>query len=141
VAGTARQAARVQPAYRRHLAELEGLEGSAVLADRAMRNARVLTRRSLSVVRDGHEVSALAALLTDVVRGVEELASALGAGAEPTHARQRLTDAAHRVDPFTLAPDDFQVQGLVLLLRSLVVDLLEAAGVQDGIARESLPEI
>jgi hypothetical protein len=36
---------------------------------------------------------------------------------------------------------DWHVQGLVLLQRSLVVDLLEAAGADPQTARDALPEI
>jgi len=160
-AGSARQAARVSPAFRRHGPELEALEGAAVLADRAMRNTRVLVRRGVLVVAGGlhdgppgadgerspapdgaeHDLTALAALVDDVRRGAEELAAALGAGATPTLARARLAAAAERADPWTVAPDDWHVQGLVLLLRSLVVDLEEAAGMDPGDARAHLPEM
>ena len=141
VAGSAREAARVSPAFRRHRGELASLEGSAVLADRAMRNARVLTRRSLGVVRDGHDVAALAALVQEVAEGAEVLTTALASGAPGARAQQRLLAAAHRTDPWAVAAEDWQVQGLVLLLRSLVVDLLEAAGVEEGAARAALPAL
>jgi hypothetical protein len=45
------------------------------------------------------------------------------------------------MDPFTLADGDWQVQSVVLLLRSLVVDLLEVAGADPADARALLPEI
>jgi hypothetical protein len=45
------------------------------------------------------------------------------------------------MDPFVLAPGDWQVQSDVLLLRSLVVDLLEVAGTDPAEARALLPEI
>ncbi|NMM30259.1 MAG: hypothetical protein HHJ10_04250 [Cellulomonas sp.] len=61
-------------------------------------------------------------------------------GATPTQARSELWAVARSLDPFVLAPDDWQVQSLVLLLRSLAVDLLEAAGVSPEEARAALPE-
>ena len=62
-------------------------------------------------------------------------------GATPTQARTELLAVTRRLDPFVLAPDDWQVQSLVLLLRSLAVDLLEAAGVSPDDARAALPEL
>lgn len=140
-AAGARESARVSPAFRRHRDELGELERAAVQADRAMRNARVLVRRSRSVVREVHDVTALADLLSEVLLGTEELAAALGSGADPTRARARLAGAARGADPFAVAPDDWHVQSLVLLLRSLVVDLLETAGAGPAEAREDLPEM
>jgi len=160
-AASARQVARVSPAYRKHGAELGSLEGAAVLADRAMRNTRVLVRRSMLVVAGGlddgrhgpdgdrspapdgavHDLTALAALVDGVRAGAESLAEALGTGGLPTVARDRLAAAAASADPWRIAPDDWHVQGLVLLLRSLVVDLEEAAGMDPGDARAHLPEM
>jgi hypothetical protein len=45
------------------------------------------------------------------------------------------------MDPFRLAPGDWQVQSVVLLMRSFVVDLLEVAGADPAAARAPLPEI
>ncbi|HWS57923.1 MAG TPA: FUSC family protein [Actinotalea sp.] len=142
-AASARQGARVSPAFRRHGPELAALEAAAVLADRAMRNTRVLVRRALLVVGgdDQHDLAALATLVDGVRAGTEELAVALAAGAVPARARERLAAAAEDADPWTVAPDDWHVQGLVLLLRSLVVDLEEAAGMEPTDARAHLPEM
>lgn len=141
VAGTSRQNARVSPAFRRHLGELGELEAAAVLGDRAMRNARVLTRRAGVLVDQEHDVTALAALVGEVADAADGLASALGSGGSRTAARERLAAVAERTDPWAVSPDDWHVQGVVLLLRSLVVDLEEAAGVEPGAARAHLPEI
>lgn len=140
-AAAARQSARVSPAFRRHVAELGGLEAAAVSVDRAMRNARVLVRRSRVTVRDEHDVRALAALVADVADVTADLAMSLGAGADLERVRRRLEGVAERTDPWSVSAEDWHVQGLVLLLRSLVVDLLEAAGVDPGAARSHLPEI
>ncbi len=140
-AGAARQSARVSPAFRRHLDELRRLEAAAVSVDRAMRSARVLARRSRVVVRDAHDVAALAVLVGEVADATEELGRTLGRGADLDRARQRLAAAAARTDPWAVSAEDWQVQGLVLLLRSLVVDLLEAAGAEPEDARSHLPGI
>ncbi len=140
-AASAAELVRLAPAHRRHRPELTRMVDTAVLVDRAVRNARVLARRAVTAVADGHDAPALADTVAATARGVEDLAAALGSGAEPRGARERLLTVAASLDPYTLAPDDWQVQSLVLLLRSLVVDLLEAAGVPPGEARQALPEL
>lgn len=145
-AASARQVAAVSPAFRRHRAELAELEAAAVLADRAMRNARVLARRARSVagrtdpgVAEG--LDALADVLDTVRAGTQDLGTALSTGATPVGARRTLTAAAQAVDPWRISPGDLHVQGLALLLRSLVVDLEETAGIGPEAARAALPEI
>ncbi|HEY0186329.1 MAG TPA: FUSC family protein [Cellulomonas sp.] len=142
-ATAARDLARVSPAARRHRTELAWIGQSAVRVDRAVRNARVLARRTVSVVEAGHQeaLAPVADAVDRVALAADALAGALGSGVEPLRARGELLVLAGELDPFTLAPDDWQVQSLVLLLRSLVVDLLEASGVDPGEAREALPEI
>ena len=141
-ARTAGELARVSPTIRHHRAELVGLERDAVLVDRAMRNARVLVRRGLAAVTAGtHDLSAIADQVEVVARGAEELSAALAAGRDPQRARTQLLGVAAMTDPFALGAQDWHVQSLVLLLRSLVVDLLEAAGTGPQEARDALPEI
>lgn len=142
VAANAGELARVSPAIRRFRDELADLSGTAVLIDRAMRNARVLARRALAAVEaQTHDMASIAAQVEATARATDDLASALRAGKDPERARARLLEVSRALDPFQLAARDWQVQSLVLLQRSLVVDLLEAAGVSPRDARESLPEI
>ena len=63
-------------------------------------------------------------------------ASSGGATGSATDAIAR---AGRRADP-ALAPDDLHAQQLVLLLRSLVVDLAESIGVEPDEARDLRPE-
>lgn len=141
VAGTAREGARLSPAFRRHLDELGRTQTAAVLADRAMRNLRVLVRRSGVVVAGDHDLVLLVHLVDELASATDLLAAELGAGAETTRSHARLLAVAAAADPYVVAPTDLLVQGLVLLMRSLVVDLLEAGGAGPGEARDALPEI
>ena len=138
---TARDLARMSPAARRYRDELTASVSAAVLLDRAVRNARVLIRRSVTVVEDGHPAQAVGELLDTAAGAADALAQAYGSGRDPAGARAALTSVAQGLDPFRLAPDDWQAQSLVLLARSLVVDLLEAAGADPGVARAALPEL
>jgi uncharacterized membrane protein YgaE (UPF0421/DUF939 family) len=142
-AASARDLARVSPAARRHRTELLWIGQSAVRVDRAVRNARVLARRSLATVQaeQPHDLGAVADAVDRAALASDALAAALGAGAEPIRAREELLTLAAGLDPFTVTPDDWQAQSLLLLVRSLVVDLLEASGVDARTARETLPEI
>ncbi len=144
---SARGAARVSPAFRRHLPELDELQGAAVLADRAMRNTRVLVRRARAVVdqaggtEPGAALGALAALVHDLRLAADDLSIVLAGGGAADEVRQRLAEVAQHADPARLAPDDWHVHGLVMLTRSLVVDLEEAAGASPEEARAWLPDL
>lgn len=142
-AASASDLARVSPAARRHRTELAWIGQSAVRVDRAVRNARVLARRGLATVEaePPHDLGAVADAVDRVALAADALAAALAAGAEPLRSREELLRLAGDLDPFVLSPDDWQAQSLVLLLRSLVVDLLEASGVDPRAAREALPEL
>lgn len=142
-ASSARDLARVSPAARRHRTELLWIGQSAVRVDRAVRNARVLARRALATVQaeQPHDLGPVADAVDRAALASDALAAALGAGAEPLRAREELLTLAAELDPFTATPDDWQAQSLLLLVRSLVVDLLEASGVDARTARETLPEI
>jgi len=141
-ADNARDLARISPTIRKYRAELTDLGRSAVLVDRAMRNTRVLARRSLAAVEvQTHDMTTIATQIEATAQATDELAAALGTGRVPERARTQLLAVAEALDPFALAPRDWHVQALVLLHRSLVVDLLEAAGVPPQEARDSLPEI
>jgi uncharacterized membrane protein YgaE (UPF0421/DUF939 family) len=142
-AASARDLARVSPAARRHRTELLWVGQSAVRVDRAVRNARVLARRSLATVQaeQPHDLGPVADAVDRAALASDALAAALGSGTEPLRAREELLTLAAELDPFTVTPDDWQAQSLLLLVRSLVVDLLEASGVDARTARETLPEI
>ncbi|MNW66957.1 hypothetical protein D3C74_454790 [compost metagenome] len=69
------------------------------------------------------------------------LAEAIGAGKDPVTAREILAETAAAADPRTVGAGDWQVQSLVMLLRSPIVDTLEAAGMSPREAREALTEL
>ena len=141
VAVGARDMARVSPRWLRYRDELTELQTASAQGDRALRNARVIARRSITLCAGDHDLSGLAGVVDELATATERLADALGAGKGLERPRETLRDLATRMDPFVLAPDDWQVQSVVLLLRSLVVDLLEVAAEDPAEARALLREI
>lgn len=128
---------------RRHRDEIVRLEKQAVLVERAMRSVRVLARRAAVTV--GHADPALLDPVADLVEryavGVQELASAVSRGTGLGAARAALEEVGHAADPHTLGAGAWEVQSLVMLLRSPVVDTLEAAGATGQEARAALTEL
>jgi hypothetical protein len=131
----------VSPRWPRYREELTALQAAAALGDRALRNARVTARRSIPLCAGDHDLTGLADVVAELASATERLAEALGGGIWLERPRGTLADVASRMDPFRLAAGDWQVQSVVLLLRSLVVDLLEVAGTDAAEARALLPEI
>lgn len=138
---SAHELAKVAPSARRRRDELDALVDAAVRTDRAVRNARVLARRSAALLAGEHDLARVAEDVRRAAAATDELAAALGAGRVPERARADLLALGAGLDPFAVAADDWQVQSLVLLLRSLVVDLLEAAGVPQPEAAACLPRL
>ena len=141
VAVGSRDMARVSPRWLRYRDELTWLQAAAAMGDRALRNARVIARRSITLSSGDHDLAGLADVVEELAVATTRLAEAIGAGTRQDRARATLADLARRMDPFRLAPGDWQVQSVVLLLRSLVVDLLEVAGTDAAEARTLLPDI
>ncbi|MBD7994967.1 FUSC family protein [Arthrobacter sp. Sa2CUA1] len=135
----AREVARISPAYRRYLAELGDLRGSVSYLDLAIRNSRVLARRTTSVINHAalsdEAVEKVSEVINDTADAVDVLARALGGGESPAmrerhlrQARNELAAVGSRLHPASLAVTDLHGDALVMLFRPLVVDLLEATG-------------
>ncbi len=124
--------------------DIHEIVGQAVLVDRAMRSVRLLARRAPTVVGpDGTwpDVGPLADEVERFAGGTRLLASAVGGGGTVEDARRLLVDVAAAVDPHVVGRSDLRVASLVVLLRSPVVDALEASGLDPRAAREHLPEL
>lgn len=128
---------RVTASGRKYREELVGIGRSSVLVDRTMRTVRVIARRALSLPT-GPAVEQLAVLLEDLAAATRDLAEAVAAGKDPKGARTVIQRIAAAADPGALGSGDWQVQSLILILRSAIVDLAEAAGASPQEAREAL---
>ncbi len=123
--------------YRRHIVELDK---QRVLIDRAIRSTRVIARRAKATTpSEGSEQ--VADLLLQTAHATRALADAMALGKDPAVAREYLRDAAHLAAPGLLGEKEWQAQALILVLRSAIVDLLEAAGASEQEARDALAAI
>lgn len=147
----ASEVARLSPAYRRHRSELGELRGAAQFVDLAIRNGRVFSRRLTSVINHAalsdDAVESLSRVLEDTADAVDVLALALSS---PTtsgrdqylrQAREDLAAVATVLHPASLNVTRLEGEGLVILYRPLVVDLLEASGLSHEEAAAYLPNL
>ena len=148
---TALEVSTYAPTQRRHRHEIRRLSRRREKFDLAARNLRVLVRRLAAVLSQSAlsqgGAEQIAALLRELSEAVNTMAHAVR---EPTAAGQRkyerlarrqLEDCASRLDPHEMGIEGMQGEGLVLLLRPMVVDLLEAAGYDHERAVAPLPRL
>ncbi len=129
--------ARISPWVRRHLPELRRETGRLRGADLAARHLRTIARRSDFLVRDGRARPELAELFAQLGAGIRLLGAR-----RPAEARAELSALAARLDPAELVPGaPITDAAIVLLLRPLVVDLLDASGLDPDAARALLPPV
>lgn len=140
--------ARLAPMYRRHLQEVDGMARLMERVDYAMRSSRVLARRLTSVINNAALSDTgsmhLAEVIGETAAAVDELGAALShssSSAAMSHARDALADVAIRLHPSTLEITRMEGEALVLMFRTLMVDLLEAAGMEPSEARSLLPKL
>lgn len=142
---------RLAPVYRRHRDELDDLGSSLDSIDLAVRSSRVFARRLASVINNAalsdEAMESLEAVLLDTADGVDALGLALSqreSGSREAYlrrARNRLGAVATRLHPKKLGIHRLEGEGMVLLFRPLVVDLLEASGIDHDEARDYMPEL
>lgn len=123
---------------RNHMQELDRYQQTLTKIDYAIRNTRVLNRRMASTINNVHISSEAAQSLADALRTVSTAIDALGRGmsqpeadvrrASRAEARRELSLLASRLEPHIMGVRSLEAEALVLMLRPLVVDLLEASG-------------
>ncbi|MGH3877951.1 MAG: FUSC family protein [Actinophytocola sp.] len=136
---TAREILALSPLHRRHRHLLRSYVDAAEPLDHALRNCRVLLRRTRSALMDDEQVPpSLPAGLRRLAAATELLAEHLGS---PAVTREALREAAWLVDSDSLAHSGFSAQVVAAQLRSVVVDLLQATGLRHDEARAVLPTL
>lgn len=140
--------AKLAPMYRRHLQEVEGMARLMTRVDYAMRSSRVLARRLATAINNAALSDAgtmhLAEVIGQTASAVDELAAAVSGAkthSSMSHSRDSLAEIAIRLHPSDLEITLMEGQTLVLLFRTLMVDLLEAADMDPAEARALLPKL
>jgi uncharacterized membrane protein YgaE (UPF0421/DUF939 family) len=127
------------PFRRRRDIDVRRIADLVVPLDRALTNARVLVRRSVSLARNGIRLpTEYAALVEQLAAAVDEIESELRMGRMPAAARPALIAVA---EASAIAPRSIELSVEVILaqVRSIVVDLLQAVGVDPDSALALVP--
>ncbi|WP_309131345.1 FUSC family protein [Brevibacterium sp.] len=133
------EAAKINARGRRHAAEVTRLSRAHTFSDRAMRTIRVIARRVLAMAELGVPKPIIADYVESLADGAKKLEIAVRRGTDRTLAENALAEAASRLDPRAEKSWDLHDESLVLLLRPLASDLLQAAGLTSDAAHERLP--
>lgn len=150
----ANELATFSPTALRHASDVERLQHLLVGSDRAMRNMRVIARREVEFLRvvHGDAHSTLADALLAARDAVGELRAALGhPEVDFTEVRRSLRLYCSYLTPELLLKNDegqrpgrighFEGVTLVVQLRSLAIDLLQATGLDAADAKRFLPSL
>lgn len=133
------QIARFSPPRRRHMGRLAYYATAAEQLDLAVRNTRVLARAAVSMVRErGAAPEALSWAVSDLACAVDALADYLEDPEHPLHTRRFALQAAEGATAVLRENNDLETSMLVGLIRSTVVDLLRASGMDYAGALQAL---
>ncbi|MET8000477.1 FUSC family protein [Nonomuraea glycinis] len=136
---TSKEIIMISPMHWHRRARLARYETAAEPVDHALRNVRVLARRTLAALGEMHPPPrALADAMREVSEAALLLQLELAAGREPVLARQALIAVANRERPEQLG---FSAAVILAQLRSIVVDLLRATGAGHEEADTALPPV
>ncbi|TDV55224.1 FUSC family protein [Actinophytocola oryzae] len=134
----AREIAAISPLHRRERHAVGRYASAAELIDLALRNSRVLLRRTRSALTDDETFPpALPAALRALAAASHDLAEMLAGDGSAAPVRESIRAAATGVDD--LADAGFSARVVTAQLRSVAVDLLQATGLSHERARGLLP--
>jgi uncharacterized membrane protein YgaE (UPF0421/DUF939 family) len=139
---TAQEIAAISPLHRRQRHRIARYARAGETIDLALRNSRVLLRRTRSALADDETFpAALPGALRQLADAAGSFASVLASDGDPTPVREALRDAARVVDGDDLDHVGFSAQVVTAQLRSIAVDLLQATGLGHEQARGFLPSM
>lgn len=138
------EVSRISPLYWNSRPRLERLTAAADPIDNAMRNIRVLARRSLTLVRDDEILdSRLVVIVEELADAVEVLREMVLAepGDQPdaAEAARVLRSVARKMRPELIDGAGVSATVVFAQIRSLLVDLLRASGLKRISALATLP--
>jgi uncharacterized membrane protein YgaE (UPF0421/DUF939 family) len=130
--GLATETASIAPTRWRSRAPLAQYLDASVHIDRALRNARVLARRTVAMLDDNETYSdGLINAVRDIGRAVETLRRELGGAREPKDARQQALAAVRTAADAYRGGLGFSGDVVVAQVRAVATDLLRATGIDD----------
>jgi uncharacterized membrane protein YgaE (UPF0421/DUF939 family) len=136
----ARETGVVSPFHVRQRHELDGYVAAVEPLDLAVRNARVLLRRTASALTDDEPIPAeLSAGLRQLANVATGFAPVLDTEDASAPARVALRRAGSTVSADSLSHSGFSAKVVAAQLRSITVDLLRATGLEHTEARAKLP--
>src|SRR5699024_4706838 len=115
------------------------LSHMAVVIDRAVRNARVMARRAVPLTENHHDMPVLADWVRESADATYHLRRAVMAAHQPMIARNMLVSLPEKLGHEAAELKGGSVITIIVLLRSLTVDLLQATGLTSKQARGHLP--
>ncbi|WP_214408458.1 FUSC family protein [Sphaerisporangium fuscum] len=137
---TGREIALISPLRWRSRSGLARYQAAGTPIDHALRNIRVLLRRTLSALRDGEPMPpGLSDRLHSLAETARLLRDELAAGAEPVQARRAALAVADGVRTSEIHGGGFSAGVVAAQLRSITVDLLVATGTDRDTATAALP--
>ncbi|MDY6052024.1 MAG: FUSC family protein [Rothia sp. (in: high G+C Gram-positive bacteria)] len=123
---------------RAHMKELDRYSQTLTKIDYAIRNTRVLNRRLASTLHNVQISPAAITSIAEALKNIGDTVQVLGEGMsaadadvraeQKVKARRDLAHLAGRLEPHMMGVRTLEAEALVLMLRPLVVDLLEASG-------------
>lgn len=147
---SAKELTGLSPAHRRHRHYVRRLDRVADKLDLAVRSLRVVARRSVSTIDHATltdegtlNLSRVMDDLADACAQISRAVSEAGPGFNRwmDTARDSLASVCTRLHPRRLGIEDLEGEGLVLLVRTMVVDLLEATECEHDDAVGYLPAL
>jgi uncharacterized membrane protein YgaE (UPF0421/DUF939 family) len=131
---------RISPLRRGRRDDLRRYRQALTGVDRAARNVRVAVRRIAATLERGQQLpSALAGILDDLALILRRLQKEVGCDPNEGETAAALIPLAARLDPLALGAHTMSATVVVAQVRSAVVDLLGATGMDAAQARALLP--
>jgi len=135
----AREAATLAPVRWRSRGPLAQYLDAAEHVDHALRNARVLARRTVALLRDEEAVpDGLVDALSTVAEAVTLLRDELAAGVEPSRSRELALDAVRAAAAVYRAGVGFSGGVVIAQIRTIGTDLLLASGLPRPVVEKAV---
>jgi uncharacterized membrane protein YgaE (UPF0421/DUF939 family) len=138
---TGKELTVISPLHWRWREELLRYETASSPLDHAIRNARVLARRTMVALREGEQTPES---FPEAARALSHatllLRDELAAGRDPFMAREAVLALADHLSVTTYGRSGFSADVMTAQLRSIIVDLLLAAGAEREVAISALPQ-